>query len=439
MRQRLSEYLQAEGKVSGDELAQARRTQKFFGGSLLFNLVRLSVLKEPEAEEILSRWSGYPYAPLRQMRRIPEHVLSLLDPAVASRRRLVPFQVDPGSLGIVTSRMDNEPFIRELERRVGLPVVSHIVMEERLEGLLERHYGIPAPRRDAVRPVEAGDSSLPGMAAAGSEGTAPGDGTALGLDGLPLESDVSPQELLPSRRQGGLSPLAEALGDLPDEPPAQRMGSRGLGSRPSPAQGKPAADTGAKRAKAGRTASPAPPAPPATSPPRPPVEPAVAPPSSASAEEQLARAGDREEIGRAAVELALARGLVRVALFGHQKERLVGWAGGGAGVDAGKIHRLSIPLYTASIFAGFRVNPAPYVGILPDQPANRELLAALGGDPPRLVTAIPILLKDRLAGALYADGGPGSSQPVDLKLLAGLAAKVASALEILLLRKKILS
>jgi hypothetical protein len=420
VRQRLTEYLEAEGRVSADQIAQARRTQKFFGGSLLFTLVRLDVLREPEAEAIFAQWSGYPYAPLRELRSIPEKVLAILEPAVASRRRIVPFQTDPGTLGLATSRVDNEPFFRELERQVGLPADPHAVLEDRLEGLLERHYGIPAPKRDAVRPAPPSARPLAVGTSAPPAGWDYTGAPEMGLDGLPVESDAVAAEVPPSRTSGEASPLARAFGAEPPAPTGPDAGVQEVPATPPP------------------PSRPTPTGPPAAAPVAANTD-DLAPSSAGRPEERLAAAADRREIGRAAVEIALAHGLVRVVLLGHQKERLVGWDAGGPGIDATRVQRLTIPLYTASIFAGFPVNPVPYMGIIPDQPANRELLAVLGGEPPRLVAAAPVLLKERVVAALYADGGPGSKQPVDVKLLAALASKISSALEILLLRKKILS
>ena len=68
-----------------------------------------------------------------------------------------------------------------------------------------------------------------------------------------------------------------------------------------------------------------------------------------------------------------------------------------------------------------------------------ELLGALGkGAPPKVVAAVPVRLGGRTVAAIYADGGPAATTPVDQKPLLQLAGKVAAALEILLLRRKIL-
>ena len=450
MRKSLTEFLKASGKVGPKDFQDARRAQSFFGGTVLYNLVRLGVLQESEAENLFSRWSGYPYAPYRELKRVPANILAILEPMVAGRRRVIPFQRDEDTLCLATSRSDNEAFFTDLESRLGIPVIPYALMEERVEDLLERHYGIPAPRKDSVRPVLSADP-LEQPAPAGSETDS--QEPQIGLDGLPLDSDAAAQELL-STLTGGPAFGGETIRDAeqtastppagdstfekdkpwsvtPDKTPAPRATDPAVTDpgavipealreeRHEPAA---APDAGAggvtaePEASAGKPSGPAP-----------------------AALERLALAVDRDEIGRAAIALAADSDLERVALFGVQKERLVGWEATGPGVDGERFRRLSIPLYTPSIFASFRFSTAPYVGIVPDQPANNEFMTALGGEPPKLATAFPVVLKGRPVAILYADNGPGETRAASMTTLENLASRLALALEILLLRKKLLS
>jgi hypothetical protein len=156
--------------------------------------------------------------------------------------------------------------------------------------------------------------------------------------------------------------------------------------------------------------------------------------------ERLARARNRVEIGEAAVEYALAQGIPRVALLGRRRESLVGWHAGGSGVTVERFARLTIPFYTPSIFAGFKITGNPYIGVIPEQPANMEFLDALGkGVAPAVAAAVPVRLGDRTVAAIYADNGPAATTAVAQKSLVELAGKIAAALEILILRRKILA
>jgi hypothetical protein len=437
MRKSLTEFLQASGKVGPKDFQDARRAQSFFGGTVLYNLVRLGVLQESEAESLFSNWSGYPYAPYRELKRVPANILAILEPMVAGRRRVIPFQRDEDTLCLATSRSDNEAFFTDLESRLGIPVIPYALMEERVEDLLERHYGIPAPRKDSVRPVSSEDPLAPPVPG-GSETDS--QEPQVGLDGLPLDSDAAAQELLSTLTGGpafggGTIRDAEQTSTTPPDGEStfdkDQPWSVTPDKTPAPRATDPAVtDPGAVIPDALREER---------------REPAVTPdarkPSgpAPAALERLALAVDRDEIGRAAIALAADTDLERVALFGVQKERLVGWEATGPGVDAEGFRRLSIPLYTPSIFASFRFGTAPYVGIVPDQPANQEFMTALGGKPPKLATAFPVVLKGRPVAILYADNGPGETRAASMTTLEDLASRLALALEILLLRKKLLS
>jgi hypothetical protein len=447
MRKSLTEFLQASGQVAPRELQDARRAQSFFGGSVLYNLVRLGILKEAEAESLFSQWSGYPYAPVRELKKIPARILAILEPMVAGRRRVIPFQRDADTLCLATSRSDNEGFFTDLEHRLGMPVIPYALMEERVEDLLERHYGIPAPRRDTVKPSVSEEplaQPATGKEPSGDRQDAGWD-PQVGLDGLPLDSDVpTPQEIL-ATLTGGSAPGGETIGDAGEPAAPFTTGS------PGPEKDDP------RPVKAGEIATPLGSDPAATDPgigrPERPrqngMEPAAVPDSGPEAGpgtaaekaplERLAWAADRDEIGRAAIELAAGSDLERVALFSIQKERLVGWEAKGPVIDRERFRKLSIPLYTPSIFASFRFGTAPYVGIVPDQPANMELMAVLGGDPPKLATAFPVVLKGRPVAILYADSGPGGTRAASMTSLEELASRLALSLEILLLRRKLLS
>jgi len=402
----LTQFLQISGQVSIRQIREARRAQEFFGGSLLYNLVRLKILPEEKSKELLSEWMEFPYAPLVDLITIPRRVLDFVDRDVAARRRVLPFQTEEDHLFVATARLGNDPFYRDLGNRCGLPVIPHAILEEHLEPLLEKHYGIKAARRETIRLAKA-DSALvhAGSPHDAMNARSPEPGMAaseVGLDGLPLDSDVTPSQILPARSNNPTS-LMDKVETIDDS------------ASPVASPEKPGV------LPAGHE----------------PVRPAA---GLASPLTRLARAGDRAAIGEAAVEHALALGIPRVALLGRRRDSLVGWHAGGSGVPVERFARLAIPFYVPSIFAGFKITGNPYTGVIPDQPANRELLAALGkGVPPKFVAAVPIHMGERMVAAIYGDGGPAATTPVDQELLVQLAAKIAAALEILILRRKILA
>jgi len=404
----LTRFLEKQGGVSPRQLTEARRSQKFFGGSLLCNLARVKAVSPDQAMELLSEWMGFPYVDLKILKDIPEQVLKYINPGDAARQRMIPFQTDPDHLNVATARVGNSPYFSELETRAGLPVVPHAIMEEHLEPLLEKHYGIPSPSRETVRLAQVEDP----LAAAMNDSTtyrlqqadSSGNGE-LGLDGLPINSEVTPSQLLPTESDHPMALLDTV--DITDQA--------------SPFQ-ETASGSDLANASLDQVAEHSPDA------------------DCAPALQRLARAQDRAEIGEAAVQHGVEQGLPRMALLGLRSQNLVGWYAGGSNLELPRFDRTTIPLYTPSIFAGFQQGTTIYTGIVPDQPANNDFLAALGkGERPGVVTVVPVILKGRAAAVIYADDGPGSSRQVDRDLLTGLAGKVAVALEILVLRRKILS
>jgi hypothetical protein len=327
MRPSLIDFLTQGGRVTPDQVRDALRTQQYFGGSLLSNLVRLRVLDENQAADLFASWSGYPRADAEALREIPERVLRLVQPAVAGRRQVIPFRWDAQRLAVATSRVDNEPFFRELEKDLGIQVIPHAVLEDQILALLSHHYGIAAPGEKA------------------SEAAAD-------------ENDV------------------HAAVDLKSASPMLRA---------------------------------------------------------------LAEAANRSELGQAAVALGLAHGARRILLLSVHTDGLAVWYGGGDGIDPAGMGDVRLPLDAPSIFSPLLHSPTAYAGIVPDLPANRDLVRMLGGETPKRVLSIPILVRDRTVAALYADGGPGSAAILDRPAFELLAARLGMGLEIILLRRKILS
>jgi hypothetical protein len=407
MSKSLTKFLEGQGGVSSRQVMAARRSQKFFGGSLLCNLARVKAVSPEKAMELLSEWMGFPYADLKVLKEIPQEILKLIKPGDASLRRLMPFQLDPDHLCVATARVGNSPFFSELETKVGLPVVPHAIMEEHLEPLLEKYYGIPSPSRETVSLAQVEDplaavmddttTYRPSPAAAGGNGE-------LGLDGRPIHAEVEANQLLPTESDHPMA-LLDTVETIND----------GSSFLTAPSEHSPPFSMNEEHE----------------------TEPAA---GMAPSLQRLALAQDRAEIGEAAVHHAVEQGIPRVALLGHRSRSLVGWNAGGRNLELPRFDRTTIPLYTPSIFAGFQQGTVIYTGIIPDQPANNDFLAALGNDErPGVVTVVPVILKGRTAAVIYADDGPGSSRQVDRDLLTDLAGKVAAALEILVLRRKILS
>ena len=135
----------------------------------------------------------------------------------------------------------------------------------------------------------------------------------------------------------------------------------------------------------------------------------------------------------------LNRHLDRVALFVVHKNRVVGWSARGEGVVTDDIQSLIIPLDRPSIFLNLRHAGTYYAGPIPPGEANAVLAEALGTPAPEEVLAVPVRIKGR--PVMYAFGdSPGmrlAELPVDE--IAEACSRAGLALEILILRSKILA
>ena len=141
----LTQFLENSGHISVRQIDEARRSQRFFGGSLLYNLVRLKVLPEPDAQDMLAQWMGYPYAPLLELKTIPQQVLRLIQHGAIARRRVLPFKPETDKLFVATARIGNDPFFRDLQQRVGLVIQSEELcarIREEQRGRVAAQHGL---------------------------------------------------------------------------------------------------------------------------------------------------------------------------------------------------------------------------------------------------------------------------------------------------------
>ena len=70
---------------------------------------------------------------------------------------------------------------------------------------------------------------------------------------------------------------------------------------------------------------------------------------------------------------------------------------------------------------------------------DARILHAMGRGGARDRIIAPVFIGGRVVNLLYADNGPGETRAASMTTLENLASRLALALEILLLRKKLLS
>lgn len=134
-----------------------------------------------------------------------------------------------------------------------------------------------------------------------------------------------------------------------------------------------------------------------------------------------------------AVNVVLDRGILLLVKSG----KIMGWRAFPVYREA-EIGRLEFKLDQPSLFKDVVTAKTFYQGPAPYDPTYRDLFQLLGGDHPKEVLLLPILINDQVVAVLYGDNQVTGRPIQALEYLRKLGQKVAMALEILILKKKIL-
>jgi hypothetical protein len=151
----------------------------------------------------------------------------------------------------------------------------------------------------------------------------------------------------------------------------------------------------------------------------------------------LREADTRDEVFGAVLDFAAAH-FRRAALFVVQQDRVLGWSGRGDGLFPARIRNVIVPLNRPSLFVFFRSGGDYYYGPVPDLPANAKFYLDLGCPAPARVFLLPLSIMERTAVVLYADNAAETGRPPDIQSFRRLLQKAALALEVLILRNKIM-
>ena len=134
---------------------------------------------------------------------------------------------------------------------------------------------------------------------------------------------------------------------------------------------------------------------------------------------------------------ALNAVLDRGILFLVKAGKVIGWRAFPAYHEA-EIGRLEFPLEQPSLFKDVVTAKTFYQGPAPYDPTYRDLFQLLGGDHPKEILLLPVLMNEQVVAVLYGDN-QFSSRPIQtLSYVRKLTQKLAMALEVLILKKKIM-
>ncbi len=147
--------------------------------------------------------------------------------------------------------------------------------------------------------------------------------------------------------------------------------------------------------------------------------------------EQFANAREKEEI--IGILLNESRKIAsRSAIFIVKGPKVTGWKARGLSVE-----NVDISVSPNSVFSEVIAKRNYYRGPLLKIPANEPLISVLSGNPQDCLM-IPIQIRDKIIGLLYADNGNASVMDAGLTYINTLVTLASYSFEIVILRRKIL-
>ncbi len=436
---KLGDWLLAKGRITQEQLSRALQDQTFFGGRLGHSLIKLGYVPEDALGEYLSDMSGIRYAPASRLDGVPPEVIATVPGRLAAQYRIIPIAIEGRRLHLAMRDPKDLIALDEIAFLTGLAIEPYVATEFRIVRALERYYQITVGPKTI--PVTSGPPDLKAPPPPKPPARTPGP--EIGLDGYPLDADSSDldQPFLGSR--GAARPASEAPEEpLPTSLEEWRIAREEIPDRLPEIVPPPAAPPAQSRP----SVPPPPPPPPAgaaVSTQRVatlravPIPAPAAPHSMEGLSERLRAAETRDEIFDALLDYTAAR-FRRSALFVVQQDRVLGWSGRGEGISGGRIRNVAVPLTRPSLFVFFRDGGHYYYGPVPDLPANARFYLDMGCPPPARVLLMPLMIKDRPSVILYADNGSDGSGAPEIGQFRRVLRKAGLALEILILKNKIM-
>jgi len=373
--QRLGEILIDMGVLSLTELHTALETCHRTGGRLGTQLLEFGYVEERMLLEALSRQLRVPAVVKVKLLHSPLEVRKLLPPAIGRRVQAVPFDASPRGIKVAMTNPNDRAAIEEIATILKATVLPHVATETAVLAALGGAENDDADWSPEIEP---------------SVVNARRSGDVEGWRRLWEPPRFRPSALFESQ------PRRERLGDvlLASFPGLTEVTSNAPGAH-----------------------------------------------ALAVDDDTFSRlihdADSRDEIGSLLARYAASK-YDRVCLFSVHKGIVSGWMARGRSVVLEDLQSFSVSLEEPSLFADVG-HADSYVGAILDNVANRELVQALADPAPTEVVAVPVRVKQRVVAFVLCDD-PGHAASLDhVDEVVTACRKAGVALEVLILRKKLLS
>ncbi len=458
---KLGSWLIARGRITGIQLKRALLDQSFYGGHLSSSLLKLGYLDETTLAAYLSELFKVPSTSAEEFKEVPPEVIRMIPEQLAQKYQVIPLQVDGKKLRLAMMNPGDILVMDEVSFLTGMQVEPRVSSETHLLDALELYYHLPRVTRDTIplsdrvegrenplfarnrimeqwTATEAADAPAAPKPSSGPE--------ELGLDGRPLSlpaevvADFYPAAAKKGEPVPG-GPLPRSLDEWRD-PAAESGPSTSVSTQASPRN--------ALRAPEPPRIQDSPRAPESKLPPVQPEQPGSAgrraalslvpppsPPTLEQASEKLRDAQTREQVFDTLLDFCAGR-FARSAVFLVTQDKVVGQGCRGEGFDPIRIRSTTVSLEAPSIFSYFRMGSEFYYGPVPGLPANQNFYRGLGLTPPERILMVPLIIKDRVLALLYGDYPGTRREEPDIALYRRLVQKATLALEVLILRNKIM-
>ena len=412
MAKKIGEILVEKGVLTPGLVEMGLDSQKFYGGRIGSILVELEALSEKDLLEALCEQKGAKPAKAGQLKTVTKATLDLIPAKLAQRYQVIPLSRDNRRLVVAITDPSDLLALDELAFGTGCVIEPLLASERTILNALEKYYGIQRKRPDSVR-----TEAVKAAVAKAREDA--------GLEAPPPVFSQATAKAAASVEESG------EVAASPETEQARRFWADELEGGEGEASAKAGEDAGAEGAASEELR----------------LEEAAATqalpmdedegPTLEEASRRLARVDIRDDI--ADVLLWCTDGLFkRSALFIFQKSKTIGWTGQGENLRPDMVRKVVTPVEDISVFTLVRDQPKHYIGPMPDTPANAEIVEHLGGERPEAVLCVPFGIKGRALGCFYAEDSLQELQGIDLHLLFQLLQKAGLALELLIVRRKIM-
>jgi hypothetical protein len=375
---KLGEHFIQQGLLTPAQLEAALKAQLIFGGHLGTVLLEFGHVDEHTLGKTLAKIFGVDYAPPHLFAEIPKNVLDLVPKRLVEKLHVVPFDKRDRTLAVAMIDPKDLRAIDELSFATGHKIHPWIAPEARVFQVMERYYDLPRRHR-YISVCQTLDAAAAGSGRAEASGPTARERAV-------LDSAYAPPPYI-----AALGPESGGS-DNAGPPAAPPLSVTGVAEQPEAVT-----ETGFSDA--------------------------------------LCRAESAAEIADATLQHLGAK-LNRVILFLVRGDTATLWKA--HGLASPKPPSMLLPLTSEPLFALLHERDS-YCGPLPPEPRVGQMMATLGMAPANEILLLPGYLDDRLLLIVYADGGPAASIRPDVGDLRPVAAKIACALHLVALKRRIRS